>query len=157
VNPIFIIILAPILAALWVRLGARQPSTPIKFSLGLILVGISFVVMVGAASAAGTEGEAAAMWLVGVYFIQTLGELCISPVGLSTTTKLAPAAIVGTAMGVWFLSVSVGDVIGGWVAGLYDQVSLELYFGISGAAAILVGIVVVLNRNGIRDLMRGIP
>jgi POT family proton-dependent oligopeptide transporter len=157
VNPIFIIILAPVLATIWVRLGARQPSTPIKFSLGLILVGISFVVMVGAASAAGTEGEAAAMWLVGVYFVQTLGELCISPVGLSTTTKLAPGAIVGTAMGVWFLSVSVGDVIGGWVAGLYDQVSLELYFGISGAAAILVGIVVVLNRKGIAGLMRGIP
>jgi POT family proton-dependent oligopeptide transporter len=157
VNPIFIIMLAPILATIWVRLGARQPSTPIKFSLGLILVGISFVVMVGAASAAGSEGEAAAMWLVGVYFVQTLGELCISPVGLSTTTKLAPAAIVGTAMGVWFLSVSVGDVLGGWVSGLYDTVSLEAYFGISGAAAILVGLIVVLNRKSITGLMRGIP
>ena len=90
-NPVFILALAPVIAALWVHLGSRQPSTPIKFSLGLVLVGISFLVMVGAASAAGA-GETAATWLIGVYFIQTVGELCISPVGLSTATKLSPVA-----------------------------------------------------------------
>ena len=115
VNPVFILALAPVIASLWMRLGSRQPSTPIKFSLGLLLVGVSFLVMVGAANAAG-DGATAATWLICVYFIPTVGELCLSPVGVSTATKLAPAATVGTTMGVWFLSISVGDVIGGWAS-----------------------------------------
>jgi POT family proton-dependent oligopeptide transporter len=155
VNPVFILALAPIIAAIWVRLGTRQPSTPVKFSLGLILVGVSFVVMVGAASAAG-DGKTAATWLIAVYFVQTVGELCISPVGLSTATKLSPAAAVGTTMGVWFLSISVGDVLGGWASGFYDSVGLETYFGVSGVMAMLIGLVVVAGRKRILRLMRDI-
>jgi proton-dependent oligopeptide transporter, POT family len=155
VNPVFILALAPVIASLWVHLGSRQPSTPIKFSLGLLLVGVSFLVMVGAADAAG-DGATAATWLIGVYFIQTVGELCISPVGLSTATKLAPAATVGTTMGVWFLSISVGDVVGGWASGFYDSVSLEMYFGVSGLLAIGAGLLVVMARKRILRLMSGI-
>src|SRR5205085_5374165 len=113
--PVFILCLAPPIAWLWVHLGARQPSTPVKFSIGLLLVGVSFLVMMMAAGAAGAEGHVTPMWLVGVYFIQTIGELTLSPVGLSAATKLAPAAAVGTTMGVWYLSISAGDVIGGHV------------------------------------------
>jgi POT family proton-dependent oligopeptide transporter len=155
VNPVFILALAPLIAWLWLALGKRQPSTPIKFSLGLLLVGASFIVMMLAAEAAG-GGRASPLWLIGVYFIQTVGELCISPVGLSTATKLSPAATVGTTMGVWFLSISAGDVIGGYVAGLYDDISLTLYFGLLGLLAIAAGVLVVAGRRHIVSLMAGL-
>ncbi|MBA2507078.1 MAG: peptide MFS transporter [Thermoleophilaceae bacterium] len=155
VNPVFILALAPVMAWLWIRLGSRQPSTPIKFSLGLLLVGFSFLVMMMAADAAG-DGKTSAMWLIGVYFVQTVGELCISPVGLSTATKLSPASSVGTTMGIWFLSISAGDVIGGYVAGLYDEISLGVYFGLLGLLAIAAGVLVVVGSKHIIKLMDGL-
>ncbi|MFL5821363.1 MAG: peptide MFS transporter [Solirubrobacteraceae bacterium] len=156
VNPIFILALAPLISLLWVRLGARQPSTPVKFSMGLLLVGVSFLVMMLAASAAGASGRVSPLWLVGVYFVQTIGELTLSPVGLSATTKLAPAAAVGTTMGVWFLSISAGDVIGGYVGGLYEHLSLPLYFGALGALTILAGVLMVIGSRHVVRLMAGL-
>jgi len=156
VNPIFILALAPVISLIWVRLGARQPSTPIKFSIGLLLVGVSFLLMMLAGSAAAASGRISPLWLVGVYFIQTIGELTLSPVGLSATTKLAPAAAVGTTMGVWFLSLSAGDVIGGYVGDLYEHLPLPLYFGALGVLTILAGVLMVLVSRHVVRLMAGL-
>src|SRR4029079_19707820 len=123
----FILCLAPPIAWIWIHLGKRQPSTPIKFAIGLVLVGISFLIMMGAAQAAGADGKVTPWWLISVYFVQTIGELTLSPVGLSAASRLAPAATVGTTMGVWYLATSSGDVVGGKVAGLYESWSLPVY------------------------------
>src|SRR5688572_8329972 len=104
VPAIFVIILAPIIGAVWQSLGARQPSSPGKFTIGLFFAGIAFVVIAFASTLAG-NGRVSPMWLVTVYFLQTIGELCLSPVGLSTVTKLSPGRMVGLMMGVWFLSI----------------------------------------------------
>lgn len=103
-NPLFIIIFAPVFAWLWVKLGDRQPSVPKKFSLGLLFAGLSFLVILLPAYFGGTDSLVSPLWLVLSYFIVVLGELCLSPVGLSATTKLAPAAFSAQTMSLWFLS-----------------------------------------------------
>jgi len=155
VNPVFILALAPVFAWTWVKLGERQPPTPIKFSIGLLLVAVSMGVMVLAAVSV-DGGKASALWLVAVYFIQTCGELALSPVGLSASTKLAPQAAVGTTMGIWFLSTSLGDVIGGQVAKLYDAVSLPLYFGLLGVIIAVAGIAMLAVARPLLKLMAGV-
>src|SRR5438093_9236085 len=101
VQPIFVILLAPAFAWLWVRLGPREPSSAAKFAWGLLFMGLSFLVLVPAGSMAQTETgvRVSPWWLIGSYFISELGELCLSPVGLSVVTKLAPVRIVGLMMG----------------------------------------------------------
>jgi POT family proton-dependent oligopeptide transporter len=118
VNSIFIILLAPVFAWLWIALGSREPSTPAKFSLGLIFVGLGFALLIGGAIQAEQGVEVSPLWLIGVYFLHTIGELCLSPVGLSAMTKLAPARVAGLMMGVWFLSIANGNYIGGRLAAL---------------------------------------
>jgi len=118
VPAIFVIIFAPMFAALWQKLGNRQPSSPGKFIYGLLFAGIAFVVIT-IASMVGAGGRVSPMWLVVVYLIQTFGELCLSPVGLSTVTKLSPARMVGLMMGVWFLSISIGSYIAGLTTKLF--------------------------------------
>jgi POT family proton-dependent oligopeptide transporter len=119
VPAIFVIVLAPMFAWLWQRLGSRQPSSPGKFIYGLLFAGIAFVVVTIASLLAGA-GRVSPLWLVVVYFLQTLGELCLSPVGLSTVTKLSPARMVGLMMGVWFLSISIGSYIAGLTTRLFE-------------------------------------
>src|SRR6266404_4427234 len=119
VPAIFIIILAPMFAALWQRMGDRQPSSPGKFTIGLLFAGLAFVVVTIAAMLTG-GGRVSPLWLVGVYFLQTVGELCLSPVGLSTVTKLSPARMVGLMLGVWFLSISIGSYIAGLTTRLFE-------------------------------------
>src|SRR5262249_33802279 len=119
VPAIFVILLAPVFAALWQKLGDRQPSSPGKFIYGLFFAGIAFVV-VTIASMVGANGRVSPLWLVAVYLIQTFGELCLSPVGLSTVTKLSPARMVGLMMGVWFLSISIGSYISGLTTRLFE-------------------------------------
>jgi proton-dependent oligopeptide transporter, POT family len=114
VNPIFIILLAPVIGALWVRLGARNPSIPVKFALGLITLGAGFFVLAwGSTFLAG--GKVGMQWLVVTYFFHTVGELCLSPVGLSSITKLAPGRLVGQMMGTWFMGAAIGNLIAGLV------------------------------------------
>src|SRR4029077_9261263 len=120
INSLFIIALAPVLAWLWVRLDSKEPSSPAKFSLGLIFVGLGFVVMVIAARRAASGVQVSSVWLWLTYLLHTIGELCLNPVGLSAFTKLAPARVAGFMMGVWFLSTSIGDYIGGRMASLYE-------------------------------------
>jgi POT family proton-dependent oligopeptide transporter len=118
VPAIFVIIFAPIFAAIWQKLGDRQPSSPGKFIYGLLFAGLAFVVIT-IASMLGA-GRVSPLWLIVVYLIQTFGELCLSPVGLSTVTKLSPARMVGLMMGVWFLSISVGSYIAGLTTRLFE-------------------------------------
>src|SRR5262249_50823378 len=119
VAPAFVWILAPVFAFIWQRMGDRQPSSPAKFSLGLLFAGIAFVIIAFASTLTGA-GRVSPLWLIVVYLIQTFGELCLSPVGLSAVTKLAPARMVGLMMGVWFLSISIGSYIAGRTTELFQ-------------------------------------
>jgi POT family proton-dependent oligopeptide transporter len=130
VNPLMIIIFAPIMGALWVKLAKRGTdlSSPTKFSLGLALSGIGFLIMIYAANAVVASGGKALVspwWLVGSYFFQSIGELSLSPVGLSSMTKLSPRRYVSQMMGIWFLASALGNVIGGRVGGHVDPEKLD--------------------------------
>jgi POT family proton-dependent oligopeptide transporter len=114
-NPLFVILLAPLFAALWIKLGERQPSSPVKFGLGLAFLALSFLLMVPASILA-AEGRVSPLWLVGLFFLQTVGEMLLSPVGLSTMTRLAPARAVGLALGIWFLGAALGNKLAGVLA-----------------------------------------
>src|ERR1044072_2181073 len=115
----FVIIFAPMFAALWQKMGDRQPSSPGKFIYGILFFGIAVVVITNAAMF-GANGRVSPMWLIVVYLIQTFGELCLSTVGLSTVTKLSPGRMVGLMMGVWFLSISIGSYIAGLTTRLFE-------------------------------------
>ncbi|MGH7629462.1 MAG: peptide MFS transporter [Gemmatimonadales bacterium] len=141
---IYVVLLAPVFAWLWVRLGDREPSSPAKFVLGLVFVGLGFVILVPAAGLAGSGVKVSPTWLVLTYLLHVIGELCLSPVGLSATTKLAPARVVGLMMGVWFLSLAVGNYLGGRVAAQYEAIPLPTLFGAVGGFAILAGMVLAL-------------
>ncbi len=156
-NPLYIILLAPVFSWLWVRLGKREPSGPAKFTYGLLFVGLGFVVMVFAAQfAAGGAMQVSPMWLVATYFVHTVGELCLSPVGLSLMTKLAPARIVGQIMGVWFLAAAVGNYMGGQIASLFETLPLPQLFGTVALVNIGVGLLLALLVKPIRKLMAGV-
>jgi proton-dependent oligopeptide transporter, POT family len=144
--PLFIITFAPLFAALWVRLGDRNPSSPAKFAIGLTLLGFGFAVMIGAAATAAGGTRVSPLWLVLSYLLQTLGELCLSPVGLSAMSRLAPARIAGLVMGVWFLALSVGNYLAGMASSLYEKMPLPKLFTLvtltAMATALLLGLVV---------------
>ncbi len=118
-NPFFIVVLAPYFAWVWVSLAKRmlEPSMPVKFAIGLILLTAGFLVMVVAAKIATAGNSVAPFWLILTYLLHTMGELCLSPVGLSSVTKLAPKRFVGQMMGTWFLAASLGNLIAGLIAG----------------------------------------
>jgi proton-dependent oligopeptide transporter, POT family len=126
VNPALIIIFAPVLAALWLSLGRRNRdfSAPFKFALGLLFMGAGFLVMYVAALHVISGVKVLPTWLVLTYFLHTLGELCLSPVGLSSMTKLAPPRFVGQVMGLWFLSMALGGNLAGQLSGEYDSSNL---------------------------------
>lgn len=115
INPVFVILLAPLFAVLWMRLGARQPSSAVKFAIGLLFLSASFVLMVPAATLA-ASGKVSPLWLIGLFALQTTGELLLSPVGLSTMTKLAPARMTGLVLGLWFLATAFGNKLAGVLA-----------------------------------------
>lgn len=117
-NALFIIIFAPIVASLWVKLGKYNPNTPVKFALAIILVGLGFGMLVIGANVTADGAKIAMIWLVLAYFLHTMGELCLSPVGLSSVTKLAPQKIVGFMMGVWFLATASSEFIAAVLANL---------------------------------------
>jgi POT family proton-dependent oligopeptide transporter len=155
-NPLFIITFAPMFALLWVRLGANEPSTPVKFSLGLIGVGIGFALLVPPARVAESGALVSPTWLLGTYLIHTWAELCLSPVGLSSMTKLAPARVAGLMMGVWFLASSVGNFIGGRLAGFYEAWPLPQLFGTVAMFGIAFGILMLVFSRPIKDWMGGV-
>jgi POT family proton-dependent oligopeptide transporter len=155
VQPISVIILAPIFAWLWLRLGSREPSSPTKFALGLVFVGISFLMLVPAASIAQSgEGiRVSPWWLIAALFVTEFGELCVSPVGLSLVTKLSPVRLVGLMMGVWFLSNSAGNKLAGWSAGFFSTVPLTQIFGTVATVTIAAGVVMFLLVRPMRGIM----
>jgi POT family proton-dependent oligopeptide transporter len=155
-NAIFIVALAPVIAWLWVWLGSKEPSSPAKFSLGLIFVGGGFVVMALAAMRAASVGQVGAGWLTLTYLLHTIGELCLSPVGLSAMSKLAPARVAGFIMGVWFLSISVANYVGGLLAAVYETFTPETLFTIVAGYCIALGLVLALLVKPIRGLMGGV-
>jgi len=154
-NSLLLWFFAPVFAWLWLRLGrsGREPSSPAKFAWGLILVGAGFAVLIWAAKLSEQGVQVSPMWLVVTYFLHTCGELCLSPVGLSAMTKLAPARIGGLMMGVWFLATSVGNFIGGRVSSLYESWALPSLFGAVGLFAIGAGILLFLLVKPIKRLM----
>jgi POT family proton-dependent oligopeptide transporter len=155
-NPLFIIIFAPVFAALWLKLGDRQPSAPVKFALGLIGAGVGFWVMAVAAISADAGHLVGPLWLVFVYLIHTWAELCLSPVGLSSMTKLAPDRIVGAMMGVWFLGASVGNFMAGQMATFYESLPLAQLFGVVSILPVAAGIAVLLLAKRMTAMMRGV-
>ncbi|MEO3791947.1 oligopeptide:H+ symporter [Nonomuraea sp. B10E15] len=150
-NPLFIMIFAPVFAALWLRLGTRV-STPQKFGFALVMVGASFVVMAVAAALAG-PGRVSVWWLVLVYLIQVFGELSLSPVGLSVTAKLAPEAFKGQMLGVWFIAVSVGDAVGGQTGRLTAVLSDPMYYLVLALVAIVAGLALFMFTRRLRVMM----
>src|SRR5260370_18107142 len=152
VQPIFVILLAPLYAWLWIRLGRREPSSPAKFSIGLLFLGLSFLILVPAAS--GTQ--VSPNWLTASYFLSVVGELCLSPVGLSAMTKLARARTVGFVMGVWFLSISIGNWLAGRAGSLYESMPLTKLFGLGAATALLTAAVLALLVKPTKRLMSGL-
>ena len=153
VQPVCVILFAPVFAWLWMRLGAREPSVPMKFALALVFMSLSFLVLVpaGAMAQSGSGIRVSPMWLIVAYAISELGELCLSPVGLSAVSKLAPLRIVGLMMGVWFLSNSFGNKLAGSAAGYISSMPLQTLFGVvagvlAAAAVIMFAIVKPMQR-----------
>jgi proton-dependent oligopeptide transporter, POT family len=155
-NSFFIWSLAPVFAWFWLWLGRREPSSPAKFMWGLVFVGAGFLVLIPAAFAVQDGGKAGFHWLLATYLFHTMGELCLSPVGLSATTKLAPARVAGMMMGVWFVSISMGNYLGGRVASFYEAFPLPMLFGVVGGAAVVLGIVLSFFVKPIVRLMGGV-
>ncbi len=161
VNSFFIFLMAPFFAWLWVRMARQggELSSPAKFALGLFFAGLGFVIMIFAANSVVSSGGAIKVspwWLVASYFFQTIGELCLSPVGLSSMTKLSPRRFVGQMMGIWFLASAVGNLIGGLVGGRVDPEKLEqmpMLFIITAASLMLAALVLFAATPVIRKLM----
>ncbi|NMH99987.1 peptide MFS transporter [Pseudonocardia acidicola] len=154
INPVFIILLAGVFAALWTRLGPRQPSTPIKFALGTATMGVAFLLFLPMAG--GGPNSAPLAGLVGILFVFTIAELLLSPVGLSLSTKLAPAAFRTQMVALFFLSVALGTALSGTLAQYYDEAHEGAYFGVLGLVAIALGLVLALITPFLRRLMGGV-
>jgi POT family proton-dependent oligopeptide transporter len=152
-QPMFIITFAPIFAWLWMRLGKREPSSPAKFGIGLLFVGAGYAQLVVAAGLAANGVKVSPWWLVVTYLLHTFGELSISPVGMSATTKLAPVRVAGLMMGVWYLAISVGNFIGGRLSSLYGSMPLPNLFGAIAAVGIAAGLVMFALTPPIKRLM----
>jgi POT family proton-dependent oligopeptide transporter len=161
VNALFVILLAPAIAALWLWLARRNvaPSLPVKFAWGLLLLAAGFLVMVGGSQRALSAGKVWPTWLIATYFLHTIGELCLSPVGLSSVTKLAPPRLVGQMMGIWFLGTALGNLIAGLFAGEVtgDNIAsmpsrfLQVVMTTGGA-----GLLLLVCSKPIRKLMCGV-
>lgn len=158
INPLFIIILGFPFAKLWVWLDKRrmEPSSPLKFALGLTQLGAGFFIMYLGAAQAGTTGKCNISFLVLGFMLHTTGELCLSPVGLSTITKLSPARMVSTFMGVWFLSSSLGNVFGGWVGGRTEHYGFDVVFKYIALTAVASGVLLFLLVPVLKKMMHGV-
>ncbi len=152
VEPVFVVLLAPVFAAAWVKLGRRNPSSPAKFALGLVFAALAFALIAFASTLVQATGgvelseaqKVGPLWLVAVYFFQALGELSLSPVGLSTVTKVSPGRMVGLMMGVWFLALSIGNFLAGIMGGNFDEKKEGALLSMFGTVALITIIAAVL-------------
>ncbi|MCU1265223.1 MAG: Di-/tripeptide transporter [Acidobacteria bacterium] len=164
VEPVFVVLLAPVFAIIWQGLGRRNPSSPMKFAYGLVLAAAAFAVVAFASTLVPVKGgggdlsefqKVSPMWLVVVYFLQALGELCLSPVGLSTVTKVSPGRMVGLMMGVWFLALSIGNFLAGIMGGMFNEKqegALVKMFGTVAGITIVAAVVLALLTPLIRKM-----
>ena len=152
-QPLFIITFAPVFAWLWLRLGSREPSSPTKFAVGLLCAGSGFALLVPAAMLAASGVKVSPWWLVATYLLHTFGELSLSPVGMSAMTKLSPVRIGGLIMGVWYLSIAIGNFTGGRISSLYGSMPLQTLFGVVGAFGIGAAVVMFVLAPYIKRLM----
>ena len=155
VNPLLIFILAPFFSGLWVKLADRNsnPSGPMKFAIGLALLALGFVLMMAAAAVYVESGPVSAFWLIGVYFLHTLGELCLSPVGLSVVSRLAPVQFGSLLMGVWLTGSFVANFVGGIFAGEYDKMDPVTFFMVPTATAAGAAVLLLLISPWVRRWM----
>ncbi|WP_162046926.1 peptide MFS transporter [Vibrio taketomensis] len=156
-NPFFIITLAPLLAVLWVKLGKREPNSPVKFALAMFFLALGFLCMVGAVMEQGgdTTVKTSMLWLVGAFFFHTLGELCLSPIGLSLVTKLAPLRLASLMMGAWFGCNAIANYVAGYVGSHVGELgALSIFSGIAVTATIS-GVILLLFSNTLVRWMHG--
>jgi len=154
INPVFIILLSGAFAALWTRLGPRQPSSPVKFALATVVMGVAFLLFLPMAGDG--PNSAPLLGLVGILFVFTVAELLLSPVGLSLSTKLAPAVFRTQMVALFFLSIALGTALSGVLADYYDPADEVPYFAILGGVAIVLGAVLALLTPMLRRLMEGV-
>lgn len=161
VNPLFIVALAPLFSIFWTSKLGQKLTTPVKMGLGMILLGIGFFFMLGAVSERGGDNhditvKASLFWLVMTYLIHTLGELCLSPVGLSVVTKLAPVKLASLMMGVWMLSTFIANIIGGFVAAYVEALGAFAIFATIAGFVIVLGAVMIALNKPILKMMHGV-
>lgn len=157
-QAVFVITFAPMFSWLWLKLGDKQPAAPAKFAFGLLFLGLGISLMVPAAMLA-AQGKVSPLWLIAVYLLQVLGELCLSPVGLSTVTKLAPARFLGLTMGAWYISNSCGNYLAGKIGGMFDENNLSAMptlFGAMGVAGVVAALILAFLTPTVKKLMGGI-
>jgi POT family proton-dependent oligopeptide transporter len=157
VNSIFIIALAPVFGMLWVRLGRKQPSTPAKMGFGLAFLAIGFLVLAWGASFTTGGARVSMLWLIVTYLLHTVGELCLSPVGLSSVTKLSPRPLVGQMMGTWFMGTALGNLIAGLAAGGFQGMSVEELFLSVAKVTGIAGVILLVLAKPIRRFMGALP
>jgi POT family proton-dependent oligopeptide transporter len=156
VNALFIILFAPVFSVIWMRLGSRAPSMPAKMGLGLLQLGLGFAVLAWASTYASLDHPVSPSWLVITYFFHTTAELCLSPIGLSSTTKLAPPRYAGQMMGIWFMGAALGNLIAGRVAGLIHSLPLPQLFGAVTLFSMGTGLLLLLFTKPLKNWMGGV-
>ena len=156
-NPFFIITLAPVLAVLWVKLGKREPTSPVKCAMALFFLAIGFLCMVGAVLEQGgdTTVKTSMLWLVGAFFFHTLGELCLSPIGLSLVTKLAPLRLASLMMGAWFGCNAIANYVAGYVGSHVGELGAMAIFSGIAVSATVSGVILLLFSNTLVRWMHG--
>ncbi len=162
VPPVCVMIFSPLFTLLWVWLSKRNmnPSTPVKLSLGLFFMGAGYLVMIGASYIVIKGQQALPGWLVATYALHTFGEICLYPVGLSAVTKLSPRRLVGQMMGIWFMSLALGNLVAGLYAGEFDatevaanpQLLVDLFWVVVKLMAVS-GLIVLVISNPLRKWM----
>lgn len=154
VEPLCVIIFAPVFAWLWLRLGRYDPSSPAKFTIGLTFLSLSYLFILQAGHLfEATHNRVSPMWLIFLYFLQTCGEICLYPTGMSMVTKLSPPRLVGFLMGVFFLSLAFGNKIAGWVAGFLTNLPFSQVFQIAFISSGVAAIILLMLIKPIRKLM----
>lgn len=161
VNPLFIVLLAPLFSIFWSSKWGKRMSTPVKMGIGMILLGIGFFFMLGAVAERGgdvqdTAVKASLMWLILTYLLHTIGELCLSPVGLSVVTKLSPPKLASLLMGVWLLSSFVANILGGYLASYVEALGAGKIFLYVSVFVIVCGIILILLNKVLLRMMHGV-
>lgn len=162
VNAGFIVLLGAPIAALWVSLGrkGKDLSIPVKMGLGMVLLGVGFLFMVGAVMERGGDVadqsiKASIWWLIATYFFHTVGELCLSPVGLSMVSRLSPPALTSMLMGVWFLAPFVAQIAGGYIAKYVEELGALMVFSLIAGFVIMAGLILIMLAKKLFQMMHG--